>query len=443
MRNSIKYPENHFIKHVTGILLMLFLSCPGSLNAQKVLTLKECYEAAQSVNALSGEKNAYSEISEMKTRNINKGWLPSVDLNGSILYNSEVIDMSSVLGSIPVPGLASAIKPLPHEQYKITLDINQPIYDGGAIKGAKEMEQADLKVNQKQTETDIYKLRGQVNVYYFNLMMIDRQKELLDNYLEVIGKRITSMTSAVENGVVLRSDMDVLNSERIRIEQQLSENSIRRLSLIKTLSDLTGLQLDINTQFVLPEYPETLPDEITRPEMQIFDLRKDQLSAGISLVDSKRRPKAFGFATFGYGNPPGSNFFRDEFAPYYILGAGLKWNIFDWNKARNEKQIIGMQQTILENRKKDLTDNLQRQLETKRSEILALKEMIASDHELIDLRRKITATAESQYRNGIITATEYINILNSERQALINLELHQVNLAMSVAEYLNISGKTE
>ena len=34
-------------------------------------------------------------------------------------------------------------------------------------------------------------------------------------------------------------------------------------------------------------------------------------------------PKAFGFATLGYGNPPGSNFFKDEFAPYYILGQGL------------------------------------------------------------------------------------------------------------------------
>jgi len=84
----------------------------------------------------------------------------------------------------------------------------------------------------------------------------------------------------------------------------------------------------------------------------MFDLRKEQLTAGIKLSESKRMPKAFGFATLGYGNPPGSNFFRNEFAPYYILGAGIKWNIFDWNKVKNEKQIVSLQQRIIDDRKK-------------------------------------------------------------------------------------------
>lgn len=72
----------------------------------------------------------------------------------------------------------------------------------------------------------------------------------------------------------------------------------------------------------------------------MIDLRKEQLEAGMQMIESKRMPKAFGFATLGYGNPPGSNFFKNEFAPYYVLGAGIKWNIFDWNKSKNEKQVI-------------------------------------------------------------------------------------------------------
>ena len=90
--------------------------------------------------------------------------------------------------------------PLPHDQYKITVDINQVIYDGGAIKNAKELEKADLSINQKQTETDLYKLTGQINTYYFNLLLLERQKELLNNYLELINKRIISLQSAFDNG---------------------------------------------------------------------------------------------------------------------------------------------------------------------------------------------------------------------------------------------------
>ena len=151
-------------------------------------------------------------------------------------------------------------------------------------------------------------------------------------------------------------------------------------------------------------------------------------------------PKAFGFATLGYGNPPGSNFFKDEFAPYYILGAGVKWNIFDWSKAKNEKQVINIQKGILDSRKNDLTDNLKRLLDSKRAEISSLEALISTDTELITLRKRITASAESQYENGTITATEYLNEINSEKQVVINAEIHKINLAMARIEYLNISG---
>jgi outer membrane protein TolC len=392
-------------------------------------------------NALAGEKEAYSNISRMKDNNLLKDWLPTLDANGNILYNSSVVDMRSVLGSLPIPGIANAIKPLPHEQYKITLDINQIIYDGGAIKGERALEKTDLSVNEKQTESDLYKLKGQINSYYFSLLLLSRQKELLKNYLELISKRISSMQSALVNGVIIKSDIDVLSAEKINLEQQLNENEIRKTSLLKILSSLIGSEIDPSTVLIIPPQTGDLTNEISRPELQLFDLRKEQLAAGMKIIDSKRMPKAFGFATLGYGNPPGSNFFKDEFAPYYIVGAGIKWNIIDWNKTKNEKQVITLQQGILENRKNDLNDNLKRMLESKSAEISSLKAVIETDTKLIELRKRITASAESQYNSGTITATEYLNEMNSERQSVVNYEIHKINLGLARIEYLNISGK--
>ena len=429
------------MRKIELILILVFL--PGSfvLKAQKIMTLKECYEKAATANALAGEKTGYSDISKLKDENLVKGWLPTLDANGSLIYNSSVLDMSSVLGSLPIPGIAGAIKPLPNEQYKITVDVNQVIYDGGAIKGSRALEKADLSINEKQTETDLYKLRGQINSYYFNILLLTRQKELLNNYLEIIQKRIASMQSGIINGVILKSDADVLTSEKIKIEQQLAENEILKTSFLKNLSDLTGNQIEGSTVFMLPTFSGELSSELSRPELQLFDLRKEQLAAGMKVIDSKRMPKAYGFATFGYGNPPGSNFFKNEFAPYYIIGASIKWNIFDWNKSKNERQVISLQQVIIDNRRNDLTDNLKRLLETKNSEITSLKALIESDSELISIRKRITASAESQYQNGTITATEYLNELNSERQAVINSEIHKINFSMTRIEYLNISGR--
>lgn len=423
-------------------ILMLFVwFTPQVILPQKVITLKECYDLAVTVNALSKEKEAYSSISKINDENLSKGWLPTLDANGSFVYNSSVVDMSSALGSLPISGIASALKPLPHEQYKITVDISQVIYDGGAIKGARELEKADLTINQKQTETDLYKLRGLINGYYFNILLLARQKEQLTNWLDLTRKKISAMQSAQKNGILLKSDIDVLSAERIKLEQQLTENGIRKTALLKILSGLIGADLESSTILILPPETNTLSNELLRPELQLFDLRKEQLSAGMKVIESKKMPKAFGFASLGYGNPPGSNFFKNEFAPYYVVGAGIKWNIFDWNKAKNEKQVITLQQGILDNRKSDLTDNLKRLLESKMAEIKSLQYLVETDNELITLRKRISASAESQYENGTITATEYLNEMNSERQAVVNFEVHKINLAMAKIEYLNISGK--
>lgn len=422
------------------ILFILIISSSGSgAMAQKIINLKQCYDAAYTVSSLSKEKEKYSQISSLKQQNLAKSWLPSMDLNGSALYNSDVVDLGSALGNLPIPGIA--IPPMPHDQYKITLDINQVIFDGGAAKSAKAMEQAELMVNEKQTETDLYKLRGQVNTFYFTIMLLRRQKDLLNIYHELLEKRLNSLRSAIENGVVLKSDADVLQSELINLDQQLSENDIKTNSLLLVLSRITGLTIDSSTEFTAPAINSFDTVDLKRPEIDLLDMRRDQLTAGEALIGSRRMPKAFGFATLGYGNPPGSNFFRDTFDTYYIIGAGVKWNIFDWNKSKNERQVISLQKGIIDNRKADLNDNLKRQLEMKQAEITTLEKMVRSDTALVLVRKRITASAESQHLNGTITATEYLNILNNEKQALINSEIHLINLALARVELLNISGK--
>jgi outer membrane protein TolC len=204
---------------------------------------------------------------------------------------------------------------------------------------------------------------------------------------------------------------------------------------------MTGKAIDPSSLFVLPEFSSTLSRELRRPEIDLLDLGMNRLDAVVATVESQRKPRAFGLATLGYGNPPGNNFLRDEFAPYYVVGAGLKWNIFGWNRTRNEKEILAVQKTILEDRKKDLSDNLKRLLDAVKAEIDGLNSLLATDIDLIALRERITAAAGSQYQNGTITATEYLIEMNAENQALLNHEIHKINLSLAMVRFMNISGQ--
>ena len=173
-----------------SLIVIFTVLSPGILFSQKILSLKECYDLAIVKSSLAGEADAYSSISRLNDENLKKGWLPTLDANANAVYNSDVVDFSKTLGAIP--GMSHLITPMPHDQYKVTLDVNQVIYDGGAIKSGRAIEKADQDINRKQTESDMYKLREQINTYYFNVMLLRRQKELLTNYLGLIKKRISS-----------------------------------------------------------------------------------------------------------------------------------------------------------------------------------------------------------------------------------------------------------
>lgn len=424
-----------------NIVFLILILLSHTAYGQDQVTLSECYDLAEANTGLLREKDNYALISGLKDENLRKNHMPSLDLGGTFLYNSSVIDMGSTLGNLPFPGIADAISPMPHEQYRLTLEVNQVIYDGGAVKNARALGQADLAISQKETETGLRRIRDEVTSYFFSILILSRQEEVLNNYLDVLNKKTVALQSAIDNGAALRTDLDVLSSGKIELEQQISENRIKKNALIRILSDLTGKPIDPSSQFVLPGLSSSLSWELRRPEIDLIDLGINRLDAVAATVGSQRMPKAFGLATLGYGNPPGNNFLRDEFAPYYVLGAGLKWNIFDWNRTKNEKEILAVQKTILQDRKNDLSDNLKRLLDAKKAEIDGLNSLLATDIELIALRKRITAAAGSQYQNGTITATEYLSEMNAENQALLNHEIHKINLSLAMVRFMNISGQ--
>ena len=100
------------------LFILLYLVFKGyNIGAQEMITLKECYDRAYTAAVVSAEKEVYNRIWEYKDKNLSRGWLPTLDANGSFTYNSSVMDINDVIGALPVPGIGDMIKPLPNEKY--------------------------------------------------------------------------------------------------------------------------------------------------------------------------------------------------------------------------------------------------------------------------------------------------------------------------------------
>jgi outer membrane protein TolC len=426
-------------------IIYTFFLLSGTLNlrAQESLSLNDCILLAESNHRLSEEKDRYETIFDLSSAILKKVWMPDADAGAGYIYNSDVVDLRSALAGIPIPGLASAISPIPHSQYRLTVDINQMIYDGGATKELIKAKESEMKINQQLADIEVYGIRERVIDNFYSIILLDSQYELLNSFAVTLELRIKAVATAIETGMMTPSDYDILLAEKYKLLLRADENRILSATLRSLLSDIAGIDIDDSTTLI-PPAGNMIPAEpdliLARPELKLFDIAGEQLNAGEKLIEAVRRPKAFGFATIGYGNPPGNNFFKDSFEPYFIAGASLKWNIYDWNRAKHEKEIINVRKEISETRRSDTEIKILRQLEMKRGEIARLEKAIQTGDTLIELHTGITAAITSRFVNGTITAYEYLAGTNAEQEAVIAREISRISLEKAKAEYRFISG---
>ena len=418
-------------------IAVLFSSVTASWS-QKTVTLWQCYDSAAIANPLSGERELYRQMTMLRDENLAAAWLPALDLGGSFNYQSDVVDMSQLLGSLPVP--PGSLPSIPHEQYRATVDLSQVIWDGGVTRSAREVERVVSELNMQQSEADLYRLREQVNNYFFSLLLVRSQAEVTSVLIAELNARINEASSGVENGVVPAVTLDVLKAEMIKAEQSAAELSRRSDALVKALEQVTGMTGLKDAELLLPEQAVTGSDLKDNPDLRLFDTRHRQLELSKNLLKNQRMPKVFGYAQAGYGNPPGNNFLADSPDVYFSLGAGFKWNIYDWGKNSNERRSLTLQQQLLDIRKSAAEEALQRILTIRMAEIESLREASVRDEELISIRKRIVATAASQLENGVITASQYMTELNSEKQAVIAAAARKISIARAETDYLYITG---
>jgi outer membrane protein TolC len=412
-------------------LILFFLLSSHFVFAQPEVTREQCYTWAREHYPRLKDAEYYSALAGLRTRNLQTAFLPSVVLKGQATYQSDVTKVE-----IPVPGIE--VPTISKDQYKVYLEFQQNIWDGGLTRSQTLLEEAVLQTNLSQLETELYQIRNQINEAWFSALAALKSKEVLEVQQETLREKIKALESGVRNGVIESSALDALEAEILHIGQTIVEVETGYRTALKVLSILTGKALEptvlLKTETVNPEggSPE-------RPELDLFAHQRNQLDQKVRLLDKSRNPRIFGFGQGGLGRP-GLNMLSDEFAPYYLIGIGLSWNMLDWKKTKREKQAIGFQKKIIYAQQETFEQNLSLLLEQQKETIEKMKKLIESDQEIIDLRNKIAESSASKLKNGTLRTADYIADLNGATLAQLKLETHRILLKEAMVAYNTIKG---
>jgi len=404
------------------LLVGMWLCGLSTVQAQQTLSLDECYRQAETHSPQAGQTRLIQEATDLQLKLLNRNFMPQSRLNGQATWQSDVT-------SVPIKLPNFEITPPPKDQYKLTLDVTQSIWDGGTTQKQKAVALASQQADQQKVVVDLYQLREQISGLFFGVLFAERQLKNFDILSKELRAKLAKTQASVQNGIAIRANTLALEARLLEVEQMVLETQKRRESSLEALSLLTGTAITTNISLQLPTNLGITNSELNRPELKWFDAQKQTISVSEGLVKAKNLPKLSAFATGGYGRP-GLNFLSTQFKTYFIGGVQLQIPLSHLytNSQSIELQQLRVNQQRIERQKEQFVLGTQVRMASQRQEISRLQALVESDQKLIAIRETIRKSSESQLENGIITASDYLTELDNEDTARQNLILHEIQL---------------
>ena len=420
------------------IILILFLATYTLVlfsQQSGIVTLDQCYEQAILNYPNFKQTDLNNAIYELNIKNTKTNYYPSLNLNGQASWQSDVTKM-------PIPPMEGFTNPvIPNDWYKLNLDVGQLIYDGGITSGQKELQDKERIISNQQIAIELYQLKEKVNHLFFNILFLKKNVEVLNVLSENLKANIKEAQIVYENGMLLKSEVSKLKVEQVKVQQDIIDKESGIKAIIASLNELTKLNIQKSDELAEPDIViSSFTFSNSRPDYLMLGLQQDRILSMKNLTKSKRIPKISAFGQAGYGRP-GYDMLNDQFDDYYMIGARLNWNIWDWNKVRNEKQILDIQKEIIDFKKQTFNQSLKADLYQRIENISKYEKLIKSDIIIVDLQDEIVATALNQFNNGTITSTTYLIELNKLSQAQLGLEAHKLQLIFAKYQYLSAIGE--
>jgi len=417
------------------LIPLLFFTLQISFLYGQELSLDSCQSMARKNHPLLKQAGIIDQISELRHQNLQVLNLPQFDLTVRASWQSDVTKMV-----LNIPGVTGP-QPLSKDQYKAYVDIRQKLFDGGVAKTRAELEEADRLVSKQQNETDLYKIKETVNTLYFNILIIQENLRIIDLKKSTLEERIKIFSSAVGNGVSLPNDLDQLRAEKLMTEQQEAELKSTRQTTLDLLGIVTGASITEMSIFSKPTISvPNISNDLLRPEIVLFTLQKSKLDKSAEVLTNSRKPYIYAFGQAGYGRP-GFNMLDNNFSDYYMIGAGLSWNIWDWHKSSRERSAMKLQKDLIDINIENFSRSVKMSLNQEENNLHKLKSLISTDEQLVFIKDQISKRSAVALENGTITSADFIRDMNAALQSKANLETHKVQLVQTIVNYLTIRGK--
>jgi outer membrane protein TolC len=402
------------------------------LPAQDTVSLRALHEAAMARDARAGARDLLHTASRLRDQVIAGDRYARPLLAGQLTHQSDVT-------ALPVRLPGSDVPTPPFTRYQAVLELDQPLYDAGAVRARRSVERARTTEADADVQARLYGVTAEVNAALFTLLLQQAQEDALAETLAVFDAQLAEARVRVAEGAALARDTSLLVAERLRMEEQRELLRTRRNVARAQLRSLTGR--DVGERPALPALdafaaarPATLGDDTprTRPEFGRFEATRARLAEEVRATAVESRPRVSAFVQGGFGRP-GLNQLRPDTDAFYLAGVRVAWRPLANRDAERSAEALRVQQRLIDLEAQAFADQLTRVVLADLADIERLDALVGSDRAQLAARAEVARVAQLELDEGIITTAQWITPQAELADARLAAARHDVERAYAWA----------
>ena len=397
------------------------------------VTVEQCVALAQENYPLIRKYDLLRQSRQLDLSDINKSWLPQIGIYAQGTVQNAVPSFPNALSNV-LDQMGTDMKGLGKLQYKVGVDLNQTIWDGGTSKASRTIAESENAQQEATLDVELYAVRDRVENLFFGILLVEEQIKQAELTHTLLESNLAMLRSMKTNGTATQSDVDMVEAQFLTVQQQITQarsisDSNRRLLGIFTGTDMSDEKLT--------KPSSSMPSELisARPELALFDARIKNNDARLGSIKSSVMPRIGLFAQAYYGYP-GYDYFKSmmnrDMSFNVLAGVKVSWNIGSFYTKKNSERKLRLANDGIAADREVFLFNTNLQTSSQTAHISELEDIMKEDSRIVELRANVRRSAESQLRNGVIDATALLTKITDENQARLTSSYHEIQLIQSI-----------
>lgn len=412
-------------RRTVALALLLATTLPAQTTDRDTVSLRDLHAAAIARDPRTGSSVLMRAASARRDEVIARDRFADPVVGGQLTHQSDVT-------AVPIRLPGSDIPAPPFTRYQLTLELDQPLYDAGAVTARRAVERARTDEADADLHTRLYGLTAEVNAAVFTLLLQQAQDDALRETDAVLVQRLSEARVRVREGAALARDTSLLVAERLRLDEQRAVVASRQQVARRQLRALTGRELPgriaLPTLQSLDAIDRASRDHAiprTRPEFTRFEATRVRLAEEVRASAVEGRPRVSAFLQTGLGRP-GLNQLRPDTDAYYLAGVRVSWRPFARRNVHDNTEALRAQQRITQLEEQAFAEQLARATLSDISELERLEAQVQRDSALVQARTEVARVARLELDEGTITTAQWITAHAELTDARLAAERHHV-----------------